>query len=344
MYQIKQILDKLDWEAFISTQEFTLKSQAWNYGEFYASMGEKFWVLGVYDANTLVAGALVVSTHAKRGNFLFIPYGPIVSKECNYEEMLQKLTAYLTDLSKKEGYSFFRISPFEDKTPEMQAVYKKLVYRESPIHMLAETTVLLDLSQSSEDILSNMNKNHRNLIRRCEKEGVRVEISTKSSDVDDFNNLLDVTAKRHKFVRYSRDFVQKEFDAFNANNNAFILKAFLPDGSLDSSAIIFCFGSMAAYYHGASLMQDKKIPSSYLLQWTAIQEAKKRGLRYYNFWGIAPEGAKKNHPFYGITHFKKGFGGFQKDLLLCQDYVVSPKYWFNWSIETLRRFKRGFNE
>lgn len=49
MYQIKEITQKKDWESFVSKQEFTLKSQAWNYGEFYASMGENFWILGVYD-------------------------------------------------------------------------------------------------------------------------------------------------------------------------------------------------------------------------------------------------------------------------------------------------------
>lgn len=344
MYSIKQITDKHIWEIFMQEQEFTLKSQAWNYGEFYRSMGEEFWVYGVYDGDTLVAGALIVSTHAKRGNFLFIPYGPVVSKNCNYTEMLKLLTTYIANLCKEKKYSFFRISPFEDNTQELREIYKNLRYRESPIHALAETTWLLDLSISTEEMFMNMNKNHRNLIRRCEKEGVKVESSVDLKDVEDFNILLDVTAKRHHFVRFSRQFVDKEFEAFTMDNNVLLLKAYLPDGRLDSSAIIFFYGHMAAYYHGASLMQDKKIPTSYLLQWTAIQEAKKRGLIYYNFWGIAPEGAKKSHPFYGITHFKKGFGGFQKDLLLCQDYVVSGKYWFNWAIESIRRIKRGFNE
>ncbi|MBI2436122.1 MAG: peptidoglycan bridge formation glycyltransferase FemA/FemB family protein [Candidatus Magasanikbacteria bacterium] len=344
MYSIRQITNKEQWNAFTQSQEFILKSQAWNYGEFYVSMGEEFWVLGVYAQDTLIAGALVVSTHAKRGNFLFIPYGPIVSKGSNYREILATLTIYLKKMCIEKNYSFFRISPFDNNTSELQEVYRELGFRKSPIHLLAETTWLLDLRQSRDDIFMAMNKNHRNLIRRCEREGVHVEISTDKKDLDDFNKLLDATAKRHNFVRFSREFVQKEFDAFSTDQNVFILNAYLPDGRLDSSAIIFCYGSMAAYYHGASLMQNKKIPSSYLLQWTAIQEAQKRGLTYYNFWGIAPDGAQKSHPFFGITHFKKGFGGFQKDLLLCQDYIVSPKYWFNWAIESLRRIKRGFNE
>jgi len=63
---------------------------------------------------------------------------------------------------------------------------------------------------------------------------------------------------------------------------------------------------------------------------------------FYNFWGIAPDGSSPKHPFAGITHFKKGFGGKQIDLLRCQDLPLAPKYYINWGVETLRRLKRGF--
>ena len=117
--------------------------------------------------------------------------------------------------------------------------------------------------------------------------------------------------------------------------------AYLPDSSLDSSAIIMYYGSMAAYRHGASLNINKKLPTSYLLQWEAICEAKKRGIKYYNFWGIAPENSPK-HPFHGITHFKKGFGGYSRELMHCHDLPITNKYYINWFVESIRRIKRGF--
>ena len=75
---------------------------------------------------------------------------------------------------------------------------------------------------------------------------------------------------------------------------------------------------------------------------TLKKEAKKRGMKWYNFWGIAPDDAPASHPFKGITHFKKGFGGEEKQLLHCQDMPLSWKYWINWFIETVRSKKRGF--
>ena len=208
--------------------------------------------------------------------------------------------------------------------------------------MLAETTWLLDLSPQAEDLLKAMNKNHRNLIRRCERDGVIIKSFTDKKALEQFNVLHDETAKRHHFVRFSDSYVEKEFEAFSKEKQAVVFHAYLPDGRLDAAAVVYYYKHMASYRHGASLMLDKKHPSSYALQWAALNEGKKRGVRYYNFWGIAPKGADKKHPFFGITHFKKGFGGEEKELTPCQDLPISCRYWITWAIETIRRIKRGF--
>jgi lipid II:glycine glycyltransferase (peptidoglycan interpeptide bridge formation enzyme) len=160
--------------------------------------------------------------------------------------------------------------------------------------------------------------------------------------LNDFNTLHDYTAHHHHFTRFSSRYIFNEFQVFAANGQATIFRAYLADGRLDSAAIILSCGTMACYRHGASRNLDHKIPTSYLIQWRAIQEAKNQGVIWYNFWGIAPAGAGKAHPFHGITHFKTGFGGFQKNLLHCQDLPLMPRYWLNWLVETFRRKKRGF--
>ncbi|MFA7314671.1 MAG: peptidoglycan bridge formation glycyltransferase FemA/FemB family protein [Candidatus Magasanikbacteria bacterium] len=341
MYEIKEIQNKEEWEFFLSKQKFVLMTQSTKYGEFYSSMNEKHWLFGVYDSGKLVAGSLIVSVHAKRGNFLFAPYGPIINQD--YENILKLFIDFLKEKAKKEHYVFVRVSPFIDDLDTNKDIYQKLGFKKSPIHALAETTWLLDLTKSEEEILANMNKNHRNLINRCLREKVKVIFSNDKKALEEFNILHDYTSKKHNFTRFSNSYVEKEFLAFQKDDEVSVLKAYLQNNpKLDSSAVVYFYGNSAAYRHGASLVQDKKIPTSYILQWSAIQEAKKRGLKYYNFWGIAPDNAPTNHPFKGITHFKKGFGGFQKNLLPCQDFVISPKYFFTWIIETIRSKKRGF--
>lgn len=337
MIEIKQIKDKNKWEDFLSKQKFTLMTQSFKYADFYEQMNEKAIVIGVYKDNKLVLGSLIASVHAKRGSFLFLPYGPVGEHKKEYLEIFFN---YLKKIAEHKKYSFIRVSPFVEDNEQNRGLYKNLSFKKAPIHMLAETTWILDLKDSEETILKNMNKNHRNLIHRCEKEGVEIKINN-TENLKDFNKLHDLTAKKHNFVRFSDEYIKKEFQAF-LPDEVLNFQAFLTDGRLDSSAIIYFYKKMTAYRHGASLNLDNKIPTSYLLQWSAIKEAKKRGIEYYNFWGIAPEKSNKNHPFRGITHFKKGFGGFQLDLLHSYDLVISPKYYFNWLVEIIRAKKRGF--
>jgi len=333
--EIKEIKDKNLWESFVLSQSYTLFVQSSHYGEFYEMMGEKSWIFGVFDGDKLVGGSLVVSTHARRGNFFYLPYGPL-------GESAKILFSHLKKFAKENKFDFIRCSPFWPLGEGGEDVLKQSGFRPAPMHILAENTWILDLSKSEDELLAQMEKTHRYLIRRCEKEGVRVEKSINETELEQFNNIHNETAKRQNFHRFSKDYIEKEFHAFSPREEALVISGFLPDGRIDSSAIILFFGNMAAYRHGASLNLDSKLSTSYLVQWEAIKEAKRRGLKWYNFWGVIPAKAGKNHPFYGITHFKKGFGGAQMDLVRCHDLPISWKYWINWIIETLRSFNRGF--
>lgn len=340
MFRVQFVSNPQNWETFVQSQLYTLFVQSYRYGEFYASMGEKYWIIGIYDGEDLVGGALTVSTHAKRGNFLYIPYGPILPQN-SQEEALRGFTSFATKLAKENNLHFIRVSPFIEEK-EGRGLYQKQGFKNAPIHVLAETTWLLDITNLENKLLADMNKNHRNLIRRCERDGVRIVMDTSQEALDDLHKLLDTTAKRHHFTRFSRSYIDKEFAAFAQSGNAVVFRAYLPDGQLDSVAVIMFYGSMACYRHSGSLNLDNRLPTSYLVQWRVIEEAKKRGMKWYNFWGVAPEGADKSHPFHGITHFKKGFGGAQRDVLTCQDLPLQPRYYITWIIETLRRIKRGF--
>lgn len=338
--RIQEIESPQIWESFVQSQKSTVFVQSPQYGEFYKTLGENFFILGILKEGELVGGSLVVTTHARRGNFLYLPYGPFLPTE-NTKEALQLFTDYLKNYAKKHKYSFIRVSPFLEENPENITLFKNCKYRPAPMHVLAETTWILDIRSSEETLLKNMNKNHRNLIRRCEREGVAIRQSSDPKDLMGLDQMLEVTAQRHNFTKFSHNYISSEFKSFLPDNTV-LFEARLPDGRLDGAAIIMFYGNMACYRHSASLGLDNKLPSSYLLQWEVIKEAKKRGLHWYNFWGIAPVGAKAKHPFFGITHFKKGFGGEIRNILHCQDFVVSKKYYLNWIIEQFRKRKRGF--
>ncbi len=337
---VREIKNRIEWETFLAQQKFTPFVQSAKYIDFYHGLKETGFIVGVYENEKLLGGSVVVTTHAKRGDFLYLPYGPVLPQE-GKKQALEGLMAFLNQYAQQNSFVFIRVSPFLDDTEQNKEFFQEVGFRPAPMHVLAENTWILDITSSEDALLKSMNKNHRNLIHRSEKEGVLVTQSQNPENLVSLDGLLNITAQRHNFKRFSQKYIEEEFKNFLPNNVSYF-ESFLPDGRLDSAAVIMFYGNMAAYRHSASLNLDKRLPTSYLLQWRVIQEAKKRGLQYYNFWGIAPRNAVKTHPFSGITHFKKGFGGFSKDLLHCQDYPVSKKYWINWTIETFRRRKRGF--
>lgn len=341
-YIVKTIDSKTEWEKFIRTNQYQIFVQSWHYGEFNRLMGDDAFVLGVYDQlndkKDLVGGSLIITINAKRGKFFYLPYGPIL--DYSNPKMVESFFNELKYLAKHKGVDFIRISPFIEDTPENRTIFKQSGFKKAPMHMIAEHTTMLQLDGDELELLKSMNQNHRNLIRRCAREGIEFKTSEEVLDVKILYNLLQETASRHKFTPFSLKYLENEFKVFQNRGEAKLYFAY-HEGDLLGAAMILFYGNSAVYRHGASSSVKAKMPSSYGIQWEAIQEAKQRGMTYYNFWGIAPEG-KKNHPFYGITHFKKGFGGFKLDLVPAQDFIITKKYWLNWIVETLRKFKRGF--
>jgi len=285
----------------------------------------------------------VTKVEAKRGTFLYLPYGPML-QDLSDQESLEVFFQELQKKAQEEKAAFIRMSPYWLENETNKKLTSALGFHPAPIHMLAETLWVLDLAgKSEEDLLAGMDKKHRNLVRRAEKEGVTITTSVDPQAVERFIDLHWQTVGRHKFTPYPKSYFRQQVEIFAKTDQVLVIEAW-HQGALLASAIIMYFGKAGAYHHGSSssLPEHRKIPASYLLQWEAIKEAKKRSCDLYNFWGIAPDTAGPNHPFYGITHFKTGFGGKRIDLLPCQDLKINAKYYLNWSVEKFRKWKRGF--
>ena len=56
--------------------------------------------------------------------------------------------------------------------------------------------------------------------------------------------------------------------------------------------------------------------------------------------GVAPEG-DRSHRFYGVSVFKRGFGGQDVAYLHARDLVLDwSKYVVNWTVELIRKWVR----
>jgi lipid II:glycine glycyltransferase (peptidoglycan interpeptide bridge formation enzyme) len=331
--EILNAQDQAQWDAFLSKQKYSPFMQSWTMGEVYRDIGEEPIRLEMREGNELkgICQALVIN--ARRGKHLVVPYGPII----NNGESVTQLIDVLKEEAIKHKCCFIRLSPFwkVETDPIPGSV-------PAPHHLLAEHIWYINLKNTSEEeILKNMRKNTRNLIRRAGKDGVTIKRSEDPlKDLDTFIELHEETRKRHSFTPYTNTFFKSQVEHFFARGECTMYQAHYEGEVIASSIHMHAYGE-TSYHHGASTHKHRKIPASYLLQWTAIQDALKRGDHMYSFWGIAPEGVKK-HPFAGVTLFKRGFGGELLELTHCMDVPVNSRYYLTRAFENYRKWRRGF--
>ena len=347
--KIKEINNKEIWESFLAKCEEKTFLDSWNWGEFQKKEGEKIWRLGIYDGEELAASALVIKIKAKRGTFLFVPHGPNINNQSprNNNQVLETLLNELKIIAKEEKASFIRIAPIWERSEENIKVFKDLKFKKAPIHMHPEVTWEMDITPAEEELLMGMRKTTRYLIRQAQKNSdIEIIQSQNIEELKKFDEIYCPTARRHKFVPFSLDYLQNQFSSFLTDNQISIFLGKYKDEVVSSSIVVF-WQNIGFYHHGASLSKYNRVPVSYLLQWEAIKEAKKRVCQVYNFWGIAPEIKDKSqiqkskHPWAGLTLFKMGFGGYRKEYVKTQDFSVSSMYWLTCAFEKLRKAKRG---
>lgn len=330
------------------------------YGTFRSGVGEVIHFLGWEKEGKLIGVALVQEIRSKRGSFWHVPHGPLVMEAADLTPVLESLS----NQAQNAGMDALRVSSL--LPPEQKTVFASLGFQDAPVHLVnPERTWVLDITPTEEEILAQMKKTTRYEVRRIEKSGITVQMGRSQDDLDIFWNLHQQTVARQGFVPFPKANTEIELRAFGEDVQIF--SAFVgeespegkpgcrapeapacphephkgqqvQDAALASSIILF--DDRAGYYHqGAS--QPSKLPVAYATLWAAIREAKRRGCREFNFWGVCAE-EEKNHPWQGLSRFKRGFGGEERVFLHAQDKVFHPRYWVGYGIDRWRRWKRGY--
>ncbi len=332
--EVKNIEDKEIWEAFIAQHPEANFLHSWYWGEFHKGLDHTVERMGFYEQEKLTGVLLAVVEPARRGRHLVVSGGPII--DWANKELVHKWAETLKITAKQHHCLFVRVRPQLLDTPDNQALFKRLGFRPSPMHVTADLTTQLDLRKSDEELKRSMRKGARYELNRAEKLGIKVEAVNDDQYLNEFYDLQLQTAKRQKFVPFSKRFLSEQFKAFAQADKVLMYRATYNDKLLAMAFIIF-YGSEAAYHYGASTDLARQFPGAYAIQWQAIVEARRRGCMRYNLWGVTGHGQTK-HRFYGVSVFKRGFGGEDVAYLPAHDFVIDHKrYALTYLFETARR-------
>lgn len=331
---VRSIDDAAVWESFIATHTDANFLQSWQWGEFQERIGKHIERIGLYDGDTLRGLCLAIVERAKRGTYLTVAGGPIL--DWSDHRLVTECFRSLRERAAQNGAVFIRVRPQLVENEVSRSMFSRLGFRSAPMHLTADLTSQLNLGRSEQEIMEGMRKTTRYEIRKAEKLGVVVTTSVNVKDIDEFYDLQIQTSQRQGFVPFSKKFLTEQFSVFARSGNALLYRTFL-DNKLLAAAFVIFYRQEATYHYGASTEEGRRVPGAYLLQWEAIKEAKRRGCSRYNFWGVThPD--QQNHRFYGVSVFKRGFGGTDVAYVPAQDLVLSPiRYALNYSIELVRK-------
>lgn len=338
MLKVKEINDKKVWESFLS-QNFEKNFpffQSWNWGDIQNRMGYETLRLGLFDEEKLIGVCLVYNIKAKRGHYLHLRHGPAL---LNFEKDFDYLISHVKQIAKEKGASFIRISPLLESKEINFAFFKQRKFKKAPIHnMDAEMCSILDIRKPEEELLKEMRKSHRYLIKKAKNLNIELIKSKRKEDVDTFLNLYKDFSSQKKFVAHRG--VAEEVEVLSKGDEVLLLFAKY-ENKIISGVLIDFVGPIGIYHHAASNIEYKNIPSNYFLLWEAILEAKKRGKKFFNLWGIAPEN-KNNHPWSGFTLFKIGFGGERVEFIHAMDLPLGLGYLKTYVIDWVTKKRKGY--
>jgi peptidoglycan pentaglycine glycine transferase (the first glycine) len=323
---IKEIIDKTEYTKFLlSTTQFNFL-QSWEWGEFQISIGNKAVRYGLYENDSLVGITTIFFEKTKLARIATIQGGPIfkIWSASLIHQFISEIKASL-----KSQIDILRVAPYvKDDNQDFINVFKQNKFQTTTGKVIADYTSELDISVAEEKLLTNMRKTTRYLIRQKEKFGITIEKSTNEDDIRTYCDIEEDTVAKHGFNPYPYKRILNEFRIF-APDHSVIIKATYKEKVI-SMAIIMFYGDEADYLYGASLNEYNNIPASYVVQWEAIKEAKSRGCTKYNFWGVSDQyrtkmGKQEQHPWWGLSQFKRGFGGQDVKYTHGFDYVYSLK-------------------
>ncbi|MBR3236174.1 peptidoglycan bridge formation glycyltransferase FemA/FemB family protein [Candidatus Saccharibacteria bacterium] len=334
MIEIKDATSKKTWDGFVAKRPEANFLQSWDFYEFHLARGKRV-VRRLFCKDEKIVGAYagVVET-AKRGRYMAIAGGPLL--DYKDKTLVKAVFSDIKRMGEQENCVFVRVRPQLELSNQSLKLMRDLGLKKAPMYLSVEYAGILDLNKTEEEILAGASQGFRRKLRKAEKN--EIEISAKTSDeaINDFCKLEKLHAERQKYVAFSTDFLKKQFEAFREGDEILIYTA-KKDGEILAQNFMIFYGPEASYHYGVSSELGTKYSAAPLLHLAAMAEARKRGCKRYNLWGIVGLD-EKSHRFYGVSEFKRSFGCEELKYTPAHDLILKPLiYQKTKLVETVRK-------
>ena len=309
------------WNAFVAKHPEGTFTQTSCWANLKQQFGWQPHHIVVQQNQRIVAGCLMMDRKGPFGQAIsYAPYGPLLSQN---QEVNSQLLQELIQSSRQSVV--LRVEPhYSGQSNAASQMFRDTRFTPRPTMLQPESTLIIDLNQSEDKLLSGMRQTTRRYIRKAEKLKLQVEVDITGQRLPEFYELLAKVNQRKNFGIHTLEYYQAAWKSLHSPQA-------LPQPSdtqgsklLSQPYLFFVFNShgqsLGAYFltrlgnkswelYGGVAEEGMSQKANYLLKWKAIQHMKAEGVQIYDQWGIAPAQAVDNHPLAGVTYFKQGFGG-----------------------------------
>jgi len=278
----------------------------------------------------------------------YSPRGPVIAKEdadeeSRHFEVLQAIQKWAR--KHPAAMIFLRLEP---SLPSISKDSEQYGFRTPSYYIQPRYNTAVNLLPQEEKILARFHPSTRSNINRAVRRGVVVEMKQKMADSDYqiFFAMIKSTVKRNggKNVypdeHYLRTFLEtmpilNERSVYDPATPSLGIFWGLQDGETAAAHIVVFFGETATYLFGASFAERLSSKAETLLHWSAMREAKRHGMRYYDLGGI------DERIWPSLTAFKRQFGGEEFHYIGDIDIPLHPIWYriYNFSKKTLKRMR-----
>jgi len=353
---VRQVSDPEVWDSALQSASGTSLLQSWQWGEFKRSSGWLPHRLAAegQDGQSAYAQVLLRKLPGVPISIAYLPRGPIYPLG-NALQIAHNFWDSVHKVARGRGAVFLKVEPNiilsddlkkADVDRAMQSVGFEPAGRLQPAR-----TIVLDITQSEDELLKAMKPKTRYNLRLAQRRGVEIREAGNSDDLKAFYSLLQTTGARDEFGIHAFEYYEQMWQNFGpgGTNSLLLLLAEHPDHDERAQGPIagllaLRFGGEAIYMYGASANRGREHMPTYLLQWEAVKWARAQGCWVYDFWGIpdalADEDAEAEvsptntrSGLRGVYWFKKGFGGREVEYPGAYDYVYNPtlyRLWMRW--------------
>lgn len=206
-----------------------------------------------------------------------------------------------------------------NKSVKAAAKKGRFLCKKNAVDIQPPDTTQVDLTRTEEEILAAMKSKWRYNINLAARKGVVVQKTALDSSsiekaIDDFYALYKETSARDGIAMHAKSYYKNllELSAQEAQKGSDVPQVNLYVASHEGDnlgAIMTLFSKTeSVYLYGCSSNKKRNLMPNFLLQWTAMKDAKAYGSRYYDMYGMPPTD-DPSHPMHGLYLFKTGFGG-----------------------------------